>query len=122
MTKKQIALDFIHLCAAGTAHVAFPRYAAPHFKHHNAWFPGDATTLMEAMDESARQNPDKVFDVQRVLEDGDLVAIHSRVRQNPGDPDYVVMHLFRFEGDLIAELWDFGQEVPKDCINENGMF
>jgi predicted SnoaL-like aldol condensation-catalyzing enzyme len=47
---------------------------------------------------------------------------HSRVRQNPGDPDYAVMHIFRFEADKIAELWDFGQEVPKDIVNENGMF
>jgi predicted SnoaL-like aldol condensation-catalyzing enzyme len=33
-----------------------------------------------------------------------------------------VMHIFRFEGDKIAELWDFGQEAPKDMPNENGMF
>jgi predicted SnoaL-like aldol condensation-catalyzing enzyme len=33
-----------------------------------------------------------------------------------------VMHIMRFENDKIAELWDFGQPVPKDMVNENGMF
>ena len=27
-----------------------------------------------------------------------------------------------FENDSIAELWDFGQAVPEDMENENGMF
>jgi predicted SnoaL-like aldol condensation-catalyzing enzyme len=50
------------------------------------------------------------------------VAVHSRVRQTPGDPGGAVVHLFRFEGDRIAELWDIGQPVPAESVNDNGMF
>ena len=40
----------------------------------------------------------------------------------PGDPGVAVVHVFRFEGDRIAEFWDIGQPVPKDSPNANGMF
>ena len=57
-----------------------------------------------------------------MLEDGDLVAVHSRVRQKPGDLGAAVVHIFRFQGDRIVELWDMGQSVPENSPNENGMF
>jgi hypothetical protein len=42
--------------------------------------------------------------------------------QKPGDNGAAVVHTFRFEGDRIAELWDIGQPVPADSVNDNGMF
>ncbi|MBI3863906.1 MAG: nuclear transport factor 2 family protein [Planctomycetia bacterium] len=57
----------------------------------------------------------------RALEDGNLVAVHSRVRPNPEDLGAVVVHIFRFENDRIAELWDVGQAIPKDSPNEHGL-
>lgn len=122
MSKKDIALEFLKLAARGDSREAFRLYVADNFKHHNIYFKGDAETLMLAMDESARMNPEKIFEVQRALEDSDLVAVHSRVRQKPDEPGYAVMHIFRFENDRIVEAWDFGQEVPTETVNENGMF
>jgi predicted SnoaL-like aldol condensation-catalyzing enzyme len=69
-----------------------------------------------------RQDPDKRLDVQHALEDGDLVAVHSHLRQKPGDAGVAVVHLFRFEGDRIAELWDIVQPVPSESVNVVGMF
>ena len=74
------------------------------------------------MDENAAQNPDKELKVHRVIEDGDQVATFSEVHHKSGDPGAAVVHIFRFEGDRIAELWDVGQEVPADSPNKNGMF
>jgi predicted SnoaL-like aldol condensation-catalyzing enzyme len=74
------------------------------------------------MEENARQNPDKRLDVLRALEDGDLVAVHSHVRQNLTDRGAAVVHMFRFDGDRIVELWDVGQPVPAESANANGMF
>jgi predicted SnoaL-like aldol condensation-catalyzing enzyme len=31
-----------------------------------------------------------------------------------------VVHLFRFEGDKIAEFWDVAQILPDPAPNENG--
>lgn len=122
MTKKEIAQDFLKLASKGQSRKAFELYVSDSFKHHNAWFKGDGQTLMTAMEENAKKTPDKVFEIQRALEDGDLVAVHSHVRPTPNDLGAAVMHIFRFDNNKIVELWDFGQAVPENMINENGMF
>lgn len=92
------------------------------FRHHNPYFDAGALALKVAMAENAIQNPDKRLDVQRALEDGDFVAVHSRIRLQREQLGTSVVHIFRFEGDRIAELWDIGQEVPSDSPNSDGMF
>jgi len=121
-TKKEMATDFLHLASKGKSREAFNLYVGQGFKHHNVYFKGDANTLMTAMEESAKNSPDKIFEIQRALEDGELVAVHSKVRQNQNDLGAAVIHIFRFEEDKIAELWDFGQAIPAETVNENGMF
>ena len=120
MTKKEIAQDFLKLAGSGQARKAFELYVADDFKHHNAYFKGDRQTLMIAMEEAHKETPNKVFEIQRALEDEDLVAVHSRVQKDAWEG--TVMHIFRFDNDKIVELWDFGQSVPQDVVNENGMF
>ena len=119
---RDIAVDFLKLAASGKARQAFERYVTSGFVHHNAWFPGDGASLMKAMDENAKQNPDKELTVHQVVEKGDQVATLSHVRHTRDEPGAAVVHFFRFEGDRIAELWDVGQDVPADSPNKNGMF
>jgi predicted SnoaL-like aldol condensation-catalyzing enzyme len=119
---KEAATTFLRLVAAGDVREAYRRYVGPGFRHHNAYFPGDAESLMAAMEENAAKNPNKVLGIQRALQDGDLVAVHSRIRQGPADSGAAVVHIFRFEGSLIAELWDIGQSAPADSPNQYGMF
>ena len=119
---KDAAIDFLTLVAAGKVSEAYERHVGAGFRHHNPHFRGDAASLKEAMQENATKNPNKVLDVQRALQDGNEVAVFSRVRQKPADRGAAVMHIFRFESDRIAELWDVGQEVPEKAVNENGMF
>jgi predicted SnoaL-like aldol condensation-catalyzing enzyme len=77
---------------------------------------------MAAMEQNEAQTPNKVLEVQFALEDGDRVAVLSHVRQTPGDRGAAVVHIFRFEGGRVVELWDVGQQVPDPCVNELGMF
>jgi len=121
-TKKEIVRDFLMLAVQGKSREAFNLYVGKSFKHHNAYFKGDTETIITAMEESAEEVPNKIFEIQRILHDGDLVAAHSRIIQSQFGIDMAVMHIFRFEADKIVELWDFGQAVPEDCVNENGMF
>jgi predicted SnoaL-like aldol condensation-catalyzing enzyme len=120
--KKEVAVSFLQLAAAGRAREAFSKHAGSGFRHHNPYFAGDAQSLMTGMDENARQNPNKRLEVLHAVEDGDLVAVHSRVQHHADDRGAAVVHLFRFEGDRIAELWDVGQPVPDESVNGNGMF
>lgn len=122
MNIKEIAQDFLLLSAKGKSREAFQKYTSDNFIHHNAFFKGDAQSLMIAMEENAIKIPNKVFEIQRALVDGNFVAVHSRVQLRSPDVEIAVIHIFKFENDKIVELWDFGQTVPADIVNENGMF
>ena len=92
-SRKEIAVDFLNKAASGKAHEAFAQHAAPNFRHHNAWFPGDGPSLMKAMDENAKQNPDKELTIHRVVEDGDQVATFAHVRHRKGEAGAAVYTL-----------------------------
>lgn len=119
---KDTAATFLQSCARGEVDEAYDRCVAPGFRHHNPHFKGDADALKTAMRDNARQFPGKAFEILHVLQDGLMVAVHSRVRLQPGAPAVALVHLLRFEAGKIAELWDIGQAEPEQMANENGMF
>lgn len=120
--RKDTAVSFLQAAASGHARDASAGHVTPGFRHHNPHFAGDANALLTAMDDNARENPDKHLEILHTLQDGDLVAVHSHVRHGADDQGAALVHLFRFEGDRIAELWDIGQEVPAKSPNQYGMF
>ena len=120
--KKETATTFLQLVSTGSVQRAFDSFTTPDFIHHNPWFTSDAQSLARGMQENAAQFPEKMLHVEHAVEEGDLVAVHSRVRHKPEDPDIAVVHIFRFEGDRIAELWDVAQEPVKNSPNKLGMF
>ncbi len=77
---------------------------------------------MNAMEEDAASNPQKILEVKQAIEDADTVAVHSHVRQNPDDLGWAIIHIFRFQDNQIVEMWDVGQAVPEDIPNKNGAF
>ena len=92
MLKKDMAMEFLQMAWSGAVSEAFEQFVHADFIHHNAYF-----------------------------EDGDLVAVHSKVALDP-EQLYSVIHIFRFEDGKIIEEWESAQEVPKDSPNENGIF
>lgn len=121
-SRKEKAIAFLTMVAAGDVRDAYRKYIAPEFRHHNPYYHGDAASLLRGMEENAAQFPERTFEVQHALEDGDLVAVHSRVLLKPDDRGIALAHVFRFEGGAIVELWDLGEPVPENSPNEYGMF
>ena len=121
-SRKDIAILFLQMAASGRAREGYEKHAAAGFRHHNAHFDAAPGALIAAMDANARQFPQKKLDVKLALEDGDLVALFSHVRHTADEPGFGVMHIFRFEGSRIVEMWDLAQEVPAQSPNANGMF
>lgn len=119
---KERAVSFLQLVASGEVREAYRRYISPDFRHHNPFFQGDAESLMLAMEENAAKNPNKILEVKRVIEEGDIVAVHSHVKQKQDDLGGAVVHIFRFHNNDIVELWDVGQTIPENSPNENGVF
>lgn len=119
---KEKAQSFLQMVASGEVREAYLKYISPEFRHHNPFFPGDADSLMAAMEENAIKNPNKIIEVKRVIEEGDNVAVHSHIKQQQDEPGVSVIHIFRFHNGLIVELWDVGQPIPENTPNENGVF
>jgi predicted SnoaL-like aldol condensation-catalyzing enzyme len=118
---KDAAVSFLTMASRGDVREAYSKFVGADFKHHNPYFEGSADTLMTAMEENARDNPNKTLDMKLAIEEGDLVAVHSHVRLKPDRPGGAVVHIFRFEEGRIVELWDVGQEVPEQSPNQYGM-
>lgn len=119
---KDAAVSFLKLAASGKVREAYSKFVGVGFRHHNPFFEGSAESLMMGMEENARQNPDKILDVKRAIAEGELVVVHSHVRQKPDDLGAALVHIFRFENGRIAELWDLGQPVSGKSPNQYGMF
>jgi len=123
MSRKEIAVTFLKMAGSGEVQAAYDKFIAPDFVHHNVYFKGDRQSLLTAMDEASRTNPNSSIEVEHVWEDGDTVVTHSKVvKAAPNRMTIAVVHIFRFEGGRVVELWDIGQQIPENCPNENGAF
>ncbi len=121
MNKKEAATSFLHLASSGDVRKAYDFYIHSRFIHHNSFFKGDRESFLTAMENSAHEFPDKTYETVRVIEEGDLVAVHGKVILSP-ESQWSVIHIFRFEENKIIESWEASQEILKDSPNENGLF
>jgi predicted SnoaL-like aldol condensation-catalyzing enzyme len=121
-SNKDRAVAFLETIVAGEIGKAYAEHVAPGFRHHNPYFKGDADSLLAGMEQSEKQFPAKRFEVQRALQDGAMVAVHSRLVLDPSQPELAVVHIFRFHEGRIEEFWDIAQQAPAAIVNEHGMF
>ena len=118
----EIAVEFLTMAASGDVREAYARHVADSFTHHNAYYPGDRQSLLEGMEQSAAGEPNKSFTVKQVVDGGDRIAVLSHLERAEASQEYAVVHIVRFERGKIVEMWDLGQEIPKDSPNKLGMF
>ena len=120
--RKSAAVEFLHMVIAGRIAEAYEKHVDMDGKHHNPFFPAGFSSLRDAMMENHLQMPNKQLMVKNVVGDGNLVAVHSRLVLRTGESEMAVVHIFRFEGERIVEMWDCGQMVPADSPNRDGAF
>lgn len=121
-SNREIALSFFDLVVTGKVREWYNKYTGQDYMHHNQYFKADKETLIQAIEEDARANPDKKIEVKISLAEGNLVTTYSHVKQSPDDPGFALMHIFRFKDSKIVEMWDINQEILEDSPNKNGMF
>ncbi|MBI5223861.1 ester cyclase [Candidatus Micrarchaeota archaeon] len=121
-SRKELAIGFLKMIVSKKIKEAYEKYTSSKMIHHNAYFPGDAKSLEKGMLDSHAKFPDTSIDIKRAIEEGEFVAVHSHVKMQPAQPGIAVVHLFRFENNKIVEMWDVGQEIPKNSPNKNGIF
>ena len=120
MTNKEIATSFLKLAGSGEVEEAFHKFTSAQFIHHNQYFKGDRESLKSAMIEVHQLSPNKSLEIMHCYTDGNTVITQSHVIKS--NMEIAVVHIFRFEGDKIVELWDLGQVIQKDSPNEHGLF
>jgi len=122
MSNKAAAIEFLTMAACGEVIEAYQRHVSPDFKHHNPYFACDRQALLDGMLQSAAAEPNKSLEIIRAMEAEDTVAVHSRLTRTATGAQYSVVHILRFKGRKISEMWDIAQEVPTDSPNMLGMF
>ncbi len=122
MSKKDLAIGFLKTVVARKVLEAYQQYVAPDFIHHNTHSKGDRQSLLDAMVDAHNHFPDTMIDIKHIYEDGDAIITHSLVQLRPQGPDVAVVHIMRFKGDKIVELWDVGVPIDPKSPNENGPF
>lgn len=119
--KKEIAKQFLYLISKGEVEKAFTNYVGPQFRHHNPFLMGQEEDLKHFLIEESRKNPQMLIKNLRLIEQNDLVMVHSLVKKTSDDVGTIAVYIFRFENHLITEYWDVQQTVPEVMINRNGM-
>ena len=123
MSNRQIVTRFTDLFyRQGRVREAFMTYVAPGYIQHNPVASDGRDAAIAALEPFFASQPHALREVQRIIVDGNLAAVHVRLRQNPQDRGFAVVDLLRLENGMIVEHWDVIQAVPEHSNNPHPMF
>lgn len=116
MTNKEKAVAVLESLQSGEKKAAEEFVSAEQYIQHNLTFEDGREGLIGSLD--YLKSIDTQVDVKRVLEEGDLVAVHSEYELNGSK---VIFDIFRFEEGKIVEHWDNIQENSADTASGHSM-
>jgi predicted SnoaL-like aldol condensation-catalyzing enzyme len=126
--RKKVAVEFFKLIAEGKFKEGL-KFFTPDCKTHNPCIPGGMDALTDGMIAASKgmtmDRSKADFIIKHILVDGDLVIVHTQLlffKSNPGKGGLRQAHIFRFEGDKIAEYWDITQQIMENMPNAKGAF
>jgi predicted SnoaL-like aldol condensation-catalyzing enzyme len=100
---------------------AFMEYVSENYIQHNPNILDGREAAIDML-EPKFSNPEAIFDIKRILVDGDLAVIHLHGRMNKTHLGGAVADIFRLENGKIVEHWDVLQPVPENAVNPHPMF
>ncbi|WP_405822942.1 nuclear transport factor 2 family protein [Streptomyces sp. NBC_01390] len=120
---KRVAVHVLRqLFEEGNLKVA-DQYIRADYIQHNPTAPDGREAIKNFIRDWHERFPDHMYNVKRVIAQGDLVMVHSNPVYEPGTRGSSVVDIFRFDKKgMIAEHWDVVQEVPETTVNGNDMF
>jgi predicted SnoaL-like aldol condensation-catalyzing enzyme len=120
---REIVTRFITLFyGQGRVREAFETYVVENYIQHNPLAPDGRAPAIAALEPYFASQPNAIREVQRIIVDGNLAAVHVRVRQNAQDRGVAVIDILRLENGKIVEHWDVIQPVPERSANPHPMF
>lgn len=119
---KETATQFMRLIASGEIDKAYDQFMVTKGIHHNQFVMAGFPALRAAMKKDYQGSPVKLLTIKWVIEEGDMVVVHSHMSKKIDDPGWQLIHMFRFKDDLIVELWDCSQALSANSPNADGAF
>ena len=101
---------------------AVTKYVGSTYIQHNPRIPDGIDGLLTFASSMQAQFPLAHSSVKRIIAEGDLVVVHSKVTYSPDDQGTAAADIFRLEQGKIVEHWDILQEIPATSVNNNTMF
>ena len=101
---------------------AVTKYVGSTYIQHNPRIPDGIDGLLTFASSLQAQFPLAHSGVKRIIAEGDLVVVHSKVTYSPDDQGTAAADIFRLEQGKIVEHWDILQEIPATSVNNNTMF
>lgn len=120
---RRVVEDFIRLFyVEKNVADAFNTYVREDYIQHNPLAPDGRDAAIRALSGFFAAVPTINYEVQRIIVDGNLAAVHVRMRMNPEDRGSAVIDILRLEDGKIVEHWDVIQAVPEQSANPHPMF
>ncbi|MGD0750756.1 MAG: nuclear transport factor 2 family protein [Anaerolineales bacterium] len=117
------ALNFLDLAFnQKKVDAALQQYLEEPYIQHNPQVPTGIEAARVGLKAMLTAMPGFHYDFNRVLVDGDLVAVYSHVTTGTGDRGNAVVDIFRAVNGRFIEHWDVIQPVPETSANNNTMF
>lgn len=118
MNHKQIAEEFLTMIIGWQIQEAFDQFTGEPFVHHNQYTKPGKEELIKWMQWNQEHFPEKIFDIQMIIDEWDHVMTYSMLKFTPDHPGMKVVHILRFKNDKIVEMRDVWQQIEPDAINK----
>jgi len=122
---KQVVVDYYTTAFAGNPEKAIADHFGSRYIQHNPDAQDGPAAFIGFVTWLRGEYPDLKLDIKRVIAEGDMVATHSHLDLEPGNPanpGRALADYFRLENGKVVAHWDVIQNVPKTAANDNGMF
>ena len=120
-TNRRVVVDYYQTALAGIPKRQSPTTRRPVIQHNPDAADG-ADAFIAYVKWLRSEHPQLSLEIRRVIAEGDMVATHSHLILEPGQPGRALADFFRLENGKVVEHWDVIQEVPETAANPNGMF
>jgi predicted SnoaL-like aldol condensation-catalyzing enzyme len=101
---------------------AFETYVVPEYIQHHPAATDGRDNAINALGPYFASQKELKHEVQRILVDGNLAAVHVKATNGANDRGAAIVNLLRLENGKIVEHWEVFQRVPEKSVNPRAMF
>jgi predicted SnoaL-like aldol condensation-catalyzing enzyme len=119
---KRVVADYYQTAFDGNPEKAVADHFGHRYVQHNPSAVDGPEAFIGFVKWLRGEHPRLRLEIKRLIAEGDMVATHSHLILEPGQPGQALADFFRLENGKVVEHWDVIQDVPADSANHNGMF